>query len=179
MTHDFDQDFAFSENPQAHDLVRRACYRLIPHCCGVSRSTPADDRRGVDYWVMLPHGRRGLDLKLRRKDYGADRGGCIDCVIELESHGSSGWLLKDGGADLVLFAMNDTYRVALFETVKLRTAVLLNLSRWLASGQAKKFETRSSRNDARWSSLAVIVPADVLEEAIDNLSECANDGGEA
>lgn len=179
MTADFDQDFAFSATRNAHDLVRRACYRLIPNCCGVSRATPADDRRGVDYWVTLPSGRRGLDLKLRRKDFGAVRGACVDCVIELESHGTGGWLLKDGAADLILFAMDDTHRVALFEATKLRTAVVLNLSRWLATGGARKIKTESSRNGAEWESVAIVVPADLLVEAIDSLGDCANDGGAA
>jgi len=179
MTHDFDKDFAFSVGDDAHALVRRACFRLIANCCGVSRASPADDRRGVDYWVSLPTGRRGLDLKLRRQDFGARSGGPLDCVIELESHGQSGWLLKPAGADLILFAMMDTHRVALFETAKLRSAVLVNLSRWLASGQARELETRSQRGQSAWTSKAVIIPADLIESAIDRLDgqAAANDGG--
>lgn len=178
MTHDFDNDFAFSARESTHALVRRVCFRLIPNCCGVARASVADDRRGVDYWVSLPHGRRGLDLKLRRKDFGARNGKALDCVIELDSHGQSGWLMKPSGADLILFMMDDTHRVALFETVKLRTAVLLNLSRWLASGAAREIVTESSRGEARWTSKAVIIPADLIESAIDRLQDqgAANDG---
>lgn len=117
MTHDFDRDFTFSESDDAHALVRRACHRLVRDCMGVTRATPAEDRRGIDYWVITPRRRIGLDLKLRRKDYGAKRGGAVDCVIELESHGTGGWLLKTGGAELILFANADTQRVALFEAV--------------------------------------------------------------
>lgn len=181
MTRDFDDDFAFSVRESTHALVRRVCFRLIPNCCGVSRATAADDRRGVDYWVSLPQGRRGLDLKLRRKDFGARNGAALDCVIELESHGQSGWLMKPAGADLILFVMDDTHRVALFETVKLRTAVLLNLSRWLASGKAREIVTESNRGAARWTSKAVIIPADLIESAIDRLDgqSAANEGGPA
>lgn len=178
MVHNFDNDFSFSESDDAHALVRRACYRLIRDCTGVTRATPADDRRGVDYWVITPRGRVGLDLKLRRKDYGARNGGAVDCVIELESHGKGGWLLKAGGAALILFANADTHRVALFETVKLRTAVVLHLSRWIANGQAKEITTHSTRGGNQWSSRAIVVSADLLERAIDSLGDgdmAAND----
>lgn len=179
MTHDFDRDFSFSVSDEAHGLVRRACHRLILDCRGVTRATAADDRRGIDYWVITSTRRIGLDLKLRRTDYGARSGGAFDCVVELDSHGTGGWLLKAGGADLIMFASIDTKRVAIFETVKLRTAVILNLSRWLASGQAKEFQTRSTRGDASWNSRAVIIPADLLERAIDGLDDrtAVNDGG--
>lgn len=178
MTHDFDKDFSFSESVDAHALVRRACHRLIQDCIGVTRATPADDRRGVDYWIATPTGRIGLDLKLRRKDYGARTGGAVDCVIELESHGTGGWLLKTGGAALILFANADTHRVAMFEAVKLRTAVVLHLSRWIATGKAKEITTHSTRGGNQWTSHAIVISADILERAIDSLDDCnmaAND----
>lgn len=178
MTHDFDQDFAFSVTLDAHALVRRACHRLIPNCRGVARATAADDRRGVDYWISTDHGRIGLDLKLRRQDYGARSGRPLDCVVELESHGTSGWLLKSGGADLILFATADTHRVALFQATQLRTAVVLNLSRWIACGMAREITTQSKRGNSGWSSRAVVIPSDLLEHAIESLSDvAANDGG--
>jgi hypothetical protein len=178
MTHDFDQDFAFSVTGDAHALVRRACHRLIAGCRGVARATAADDRRGVDYWVITERGRIGLDLKLRRQDYGALRGLPMDCVVELESHGTTGWLLKAGGAELILFATADTHRVALFPAVKLRTAVMLNLARWIRSGAAKEISTESTRGGSGWSSRAVVIPADLLEIAIDHLDaqDAANEG---
>ena len=178
MTADFDKDFKFSTSSDAHALVRRACHRLMPECCGVSRATPAEDRRGIDYWISTPHGRVSLDLKLRSKDYGAGRGGSVDCVLELDGHGSGGWLMKPGGATLILFACIDTSRVALFETRALQTAVLTNLARWLAAGLAKEIKTTSKRDGRTWESRAVIVSADLLVEAIDRLAgmNAANDG---
>jgi len=70
-------DFKFSTSAAADALVRRACHRLVIGCCGLTRATPAEDRRGTDYWVITDRGRVGLDLKLRRRDYGAKRGGPI------------------------------------------------------------------------------------------------------
>ena len=176
MVLNVNDDFSFSHSADAHALVRRACHRLIRDCMGVTRATPAEDRRGIDYWVVTPHGRVGLDLKLRRKDYGARNGGAVDCVIELESHGTEGWLLKAGGAALILFANADTHRVALFETVKLRTAVVVHLPRWIANGSAKEIATQSARGGNQWSSRAIVVSADLLEHAIDSLDDgAAND----
>ena len=139
-----------------------------------------EDRRGVDYWVITPGGRFGLDLKLRRKDFAAGRRGTIDCVLELEGHGTAGWLLKPGGAHLILFACSDTHRVALFDKAKLQTAVVLNLSRWLSDGSAREIDTISEQDGRSWKSRAVIVSAELLTQAIDRLdllgSEAANDG---
>lgn len=180
MTHDFDTDFDFSSSAQADALVRRACHRLVVDCCGVTRASAADDRRGVDYWVSTRRGRVGLDLKLRRKDYGATRGGSIDCVIELDGHGSSGWLMKPTAAALALFACIDTHRVALFEMRQLQTVVIQNLARWIANGSAKDITTESSRNGRTWANRAVIISGDLLTSAIDRLSDgyggAANDG---
>ena len=176
MTSDFDKDFDFAASAAADALVRRACYRLVADCCGVARATPDEDRRGVDYWVTTPRGRVGLDLKLRRKDYGARRGGAIDCVIELDSHGTSGWLLKAGGASLILVACQDTNRFALFNATQLRTAVLSNLGRWLADGRALEIETRTARDGNNWTSGAIVVSSDLLIQAIDHLDGAANDG---
>lgn len=90
MTHDFDKDFSFSVTDDAHALVRRACHRLVRDCTGVTRSTPAEDRRGVDYWVSTPRGRIGLDLKLRRKDYGAKNGGATCEWLDVVFHHAKG-----------------------------------------------------------------------------------------
>lgn len=176
MTCDFDEDFHFSSTPAADALVRRACHRLVADCCGVTRATPDEDRRGIDYWVTTPRGRVGLDLKLRRKDYGAARGGSIDCVIELDGYGNSGWLLKPNAAALILFGCIDTHRIALFETRALQTAVMLNLSRWLASGTAREIATNSTRDGRTWTNRAVIVSGDVLTAAIDHLDDATWNG---
>ena len=179
MVNNFDDDFSFSESDDAHALVRRACHRLVKDCIGVTRATPDEDRRGVDYWVITPRGRVGLDLKLRRKDYGARSGSAVDCVIELESHGTDGWLLKAGGAALILFANADTHRVVMFEAVKLRTAVMLHLSRWIANGLAKEVTTQSNRGGNQWSSRAIVVSADLLQRAIDSLDDCSGAANDA
>ena len=171
MTHDFDQQSNFSTSPAAHALVRRACHRLIPDCCGLTLATQAEDRSGADYWVITPKGRIGLDLKLRTRDHGAVRGRGIDCVIELDGWGSSGCLQRAGGAELVLFAYADTGRFALFNRLKLRTAVMLNLSRWIADGRAKEVQTTSHRDGRYWKSNAVIISGDLLAEAIDRLDD--------
>lgn len=176
MTHDFDRDFDFSSSTAADALVRRACHRLVADCRGVTRATPDEDRRGIDYWVSTPQGRVGLDLKLRRRDFGAGRGGSIDCVIELDSHGTSGWLLKTGGASLILFACQDTHRFALFNATQLRTAVLVNLGRWFTDGRAREIETTSHRDGQQWTSRAIVVSADLLTQAIDRLDESGSNG---
>lgn len=180
MTHDFDMDFKFSASAAADALVRRACHRLVPGCCGVTRATPSEDRRGTDYWVRTASGRIGLDLKLRRKDYGAARGASIDCVIELDGHGNSGWLTKPTVASLVLFGCIDTGRIAIFEAKKLQTVVMQNLGRWVANGNAKELTTESHRDGRAWKNYAVIISGDLLTSAIDRLEEgyggAANDG---
>jgi hypothetical protein len=169
MTHDFDKDFNFSTSATADAITRRACHRLIPGCCGVTRASPDDDKRGIDYWVRTGSGRVGLDLKLRRQDYGAARDAAMDCVIELDGAGSSGWLTKPTAAALILFACADTHRVALFETCKLRLVVLQNLGRWIAQGRAKELTTKSHRDGRQWENCAVIINADLLTSAIDQL----------
>lgn len=180
MTHDFDNDFNFSSTPSADALVRRACHRFVIGCCGVVRASPAEDRRGTDYWITTAHGRIGLDLKLRRKDYGAERGRPIDCVIELDGHGSSGWLMKPSAAELIMFACGDTHRVALFNTRDLQTVVVQHLSRWIANGSARDIATQSTRNGRTWTNRAVIVSGELLTAAIDRLHDgyggAANDG---
>ena len=127
----------------------------VVDCCGVTRATPVEDRRGVDYWVITPSGRVGLDLKLRRRDYAAGGEARSTASIELDGHGSCGWLLKPGGAHLILFACSDSHRVALFEKRALQTAVVVNLSRWLADGRRKGDRDSVGAAEAAWKSRAV------------------------
>ena len=180
ITSDFAGDFIFSATPLADAIVRRACHRHVIDCCGVTRATRAEDRAGVDYWVVTPRGRAGLDLKLRRKDYAAGRRSTMDCVVELEGHGICGWLLKPSNAQFILFACSDTHRVAIFEKRKLQTVDNLNVSRWLADGRVKEFDTVSERDGRKWRSRAVVISAELLTQAIDNLDmfgATANDRG--
>ena len=176
MTHDFNNNFTFANSPAADALVRRACHRLVIGCCGVTRASPEDDKRGIDYWISTGHGRLGLDLKLRTKDYAAGYRSTIDCAIELDGYGTCGWLLKPGGAHLILFACADTGRVAMFEKKSLQTAVMLNVSRWLSDGSAKEIVTDSKRDGRTWKSRAVIVSGELLTQAVDDLGGAANDG---
>ncbi len=180
MTHDFKEKFDFSTSASADALVRRACHRLIANCCGVSRATAAEDRAGVDYWVVLPNGRAGLDAKLRTKDYAAAaKRPTIDCVIELDGYGQSGWLFKPSKAQLILFGCLDTGRVALFRKLDLQHAILRNVSRWIADGRAREITTDSRRGDQTWKNRAVVVQAELLTSVIDALDGAANDGGAA
>ena len=183
MTHDFDNDYNFSSSTAADALARRACHRLVPGCCGVTKATPAEDRNGTDYWVRTASGRVGLDLKLRRKDYGAARGAAMDCVVELDGRGSSGWLMKPTAAALILFACIDTGRAAMFDTRHLQIVVMQNLSRWIANGSAKELTTESHRDGRSWTNSAFIINSDLLTSAINRLQDgsggAANDGDDS
>jgi hypothetical protein len=176
MTHDFNEKFSFSTSGPADALVRRTCYRLVHNCAGVARATPAEDRAGVDYWVILPRNRVGLDAKVRTLDYAArQRKPAIDCVLELDGYGQAGWLFKPSAAQLIMFGCLDTGRVALFLKTDLQTAVTLNAPRWLAQGLAKEIATTSYRDGREWTNRAVIVSADLLTSAIERLTGAAND----
>ena len=57
---------------------------------------------------------------------------------------------------------------------------MVNLSRWISSGRAREIETESHRDGRQWRSRAIVVSADVLVQAIDDLgdadwNEAAND----
>ena len=136
MIHSFNEDFRFSDTPAAYDLVNRVCKAELPYCIGVKRASHFEDKAGVDFWAHMPDGSRiGIDLKLRRKDYGARYGKPLDCVVELDCAGSHGWLNKAGGAALILFAASDTGRYFMIAADELRAAVITGLPRWIAAGR--------------------------------------------
>ena len=176
MDQSFIEDFRFSDTPAAYELVSMACKNDLPDCIGLKRASYAEDRQGVDFWAHMSDGTRvGIDLKLRRKDYGARFGKPLDCVVELDCAGSHGWLNKAGGAQLILFAASDTGRYFLVEADKLRAAVITGLPRWIAAGQVHEMQTTSTWNKGQggnqWQSNAVAISSELIKKQI-RLLEC-------
>ena len=168
MVQSFTDDFRFSDTPAAYELVSMACKTDLPDCIGLKRASYAEDRAGVDFWAHMADGTRvGIDLKLRRKDYGARFGKPLDCVVELDCAGSHGWLNKSGGAALILFAASDTGRYFMVAADQLRMAVITGLSRWIAAGQVHELQTTSSWNNEQegrqWKSKAVAISSELIE----------------
>jgi len=180
MVHSFNDDFRFSDTPAAYALVRMACKTYLPDCVGLKRASYAEDRAGVDFWAHMADGARiGIDLKLRRKDYGARYGKPLDCVVELDCAGSNGWLNKAGGAPLILFAASDTGRYFMVPADKLRAAVVTGLARWIASGQVHELKTTSTwgkgHGGERWQSNAVAISSELIQRQIQALEHTAAD----
>ncbi len=180
MIHSFNDDFRFSDTPAAYDLVIRACKAELPDCIGVKRASHAEDKAGVDFWAHMPDGSRiGIDLKLRRKDYGAQNGKPLDCVVELDCAGSHGWLNKAGGAELILFAASDTGRYFMVAANELRAAVITGLPRWIAAGKVHELQTTSKwdkgQDERQWKSKAVAIGSDLILRQIQALDSCAAD----
>ena len=180
MIHSFNDDFRFSDTPAAYDLVIRACKAELPDCIGVKRASHAEDKAGVDFWAHMPDGSRiGVDLKLRRKDYGAQYGKPLDCVVELDCAGLHGWLNKAGGAELILFAASDTGRYFLVAANDLRVAVITGLPRWIAAGKVHELQTTSKwdkgQDERQWQSKAVAIGSDLILRQIQALDSCAAD----
>ena len=180
MIHSFNDDFRFSNTAAAYDLVIRACKAELPDCIGVKRASHAEDKAGVDFWAhMLDGSRIGIDLKLRRKDYGAQNGKPLDCVVELDCAGSHGWLNKAGGAELILFAASDTGRYFMVAANDLRVAVITGLPRWVAAGKVHELQTTSKwdkgQDGRQWKSKAVAIGSDLILRQIQALDSCAAD----
>lgn len=180
MIQSFTDDYRFSDTPAAYELVSMACKADLPDCIGLKRASFAEDRAGVDFWAHMADGTRvGIDLKLRRKDYGVRFGKPLDCVVELDCAGSYGWLNKSGGAALILFAASDTGRFYMVAADKLRAAVVTGLSRWIAAGLVHELKTTSAWNKghggSQWQSNAVAISSALIERQIRALEHSAAD----
>lgn len=58
-----------SDSQQHHQAICAVLLAPVTGARGVERATPAEDRRGVDYWVIRKSGRRvGVDVKCRSTD---------------------------------------------------------------------------------------------------------------
>jgi len=180
MIHSFNDDFRFSDTQAAYNLVIRACKAELSDCIGVKRASQAEDKAGVDFWAHMADGSRiGIDLKLRRKDFGAQYGKPLDCVVELDCAGSQGWLNKAGGAELILFAASDTGRYYMVAARDLRAAVITGLARWMAAGLVHELRTVSQWDKGQvgrqWESKAVAISSDLIQRQIRALESCAAD----
>ena len=64
----------------------------------------------------------------------------------MSHHGASGWFLKAGGADLILFANADTHRVALFHA----TVTINSLAHRFGT---RRFDTKDDSRNNLWLAL--------------------------
>lgn len=153
--HQFEKRMAEADKPEIHQRVGEILERDLD-AVRVDRANAADDKRGVDFWAFLRGGnRQGVDLKLRRADWG-------DLYVELvsrASEGTPGWTVDvKKVTDYVLFLW--PRRHLLLPYPQLRAAVRRN-----EASYRERFGTRWSKSyseTADWRTENVGIPEGVL-----------------
>ena len=172
MTHDFQSKLAFSLGEQEKvdmDTLRS----VIPGCVSVRKTTPAEDRTGVDYIATLRGGAEiFIDAKTRER--GASRywrRGEAEIALEKWSvvcsaacpQGKAGWTLSEASPVhyiLYTFDRSDWGEFYLLPFQLLRAAFRRNCAAWEKAYQAKQ------QNSGRWKSEAIFVPVSVVLSAV-------------
>lgn len=94
----------------------------------VLKASPEEDRKGIDFWVILRDGGRiAVDVKVKAKDYG-------DAPLEILSvveRAVPGWTVRpDSKTDYAVFIYADTGTVFRVPFQLLRAVTLRNLPEW-------------------------------------------------
>lgn len=158
-THTFHDEYQFSE--LANRLVEPICKRVFDGVTYVERSTLAQDKAGVDFYVHKEKGRPiGIDVKHRRidplKDYGV-----MDLALEIWSvkDVTRGWTVDEKKiTDFVLWIF-PTGRYQLMPYQQLRKVTQRNEAAWLAQYY------REQKNE-RYDSVSVFVPTRIIWDQI-------------
>lgn len=174
----FGADYDASRRAEKHPAVIAALRDCFPAALQIHRAHQQNDQLGVDVWLEYPGARMcRVDLKIRKDDYGARRGAPMDVLLEISFGDQPGWAMKETKADAYLFVCTDTGRAAAFSAKCVRLAVERNLTDW--SARFKTIETATSAFDggAPIISKALIVPADVLTAACEQVRAALSDAG--
>jgi len=164
-TYHFRQELDHSRQATVTELVTTAAREIFGPDVTVEPAGEDDDRTGVDYWAILPSGRRlGVDLKLRR-----DHGAAGDVALEMWSvmpgpdgrGGSPGWPWDPKKrTDYVIWIWLDTRTYYAAPYPLLHTAFLRHARDW-----TRRYRT-ARQSSGGWTSQCVFVPIDVLDRAI-------------
>lgn len=175
-TTNFGDDFAASRNAENHPSVAAALRDCFPAALQVHRAHKQNDQLGIDVFLEYPGGRMyPIDYKIRRVDYAARRGAPMDILLEISFGDKPGWALKPTKAQGFLFVCLDTGRAAAFAAEAVRLALERNLPDW--SSSFKTIDTATSAFDGGEPiiSKALIVPADALTAACEQVRVSAKD----
>jgi hypothetical protein len=153
--HEFDRRFAEADRPEVQERVTEILRRDLD-AIDVTRSTPSEDKQGVDFWAHRAHNRRlGVDLKFRRRDWG-------DIHIELVSRVAErtpGWTIDQKKiTDYVLYLLPKTHLLLPF--AQLQAAVRRNEAYYRESYGITPAKSKSQ--DAAWATEGAAIPVGVL-----------------
>jgi len=162
---DFRQELSHSRQAAVTELVTTAARELFGQHVTIEPAAEDDDRAGVDYWALLPSGRRlGIDLKLRR-----DHGDAGDVALELWSvvpgpdgrPGVPGWPWDPRKrTDYVLWLWLDTRTYYAIPYPLLQAAFCRYARSWV-----RRYRT-ADQSSGGWTSRCVFVPIRDLDRAI-------------
>lgn len=166
---DFNKDLNTSRANTRHSVVARALREAFPRLLATHEAHPRNDRAGVDVWLELPGIQpQGCDLKIRSRDYGKQAGEAVHCVLELTDHDGPGWAVRNSLANWLLFVCLNSGRWARFAHADVVLACLRWRNDFLRHPRCTPMETITKGRDGKpRASMAVAVPADVLQRAID------------
>lgn len=167
---DFHQDLANSLDDETHPAVLAALPACFPGLLRVHRAHPENDLLGVDLWLEFAGAyTRRLDIKARKTDFGLLCGGPIDCVLEISVGDRPGWAVKESKTDFYLFVCLDSGRAVAFAAADVRQALKVHRADWMKRFKNVRPATDFGNGRSAVSSLAIAVPADVLQAAIQQL----------
>jgi hypothetical protein len=159
MTHDFNQQLAYSEAASDEQFWDAIYHKAFPNmvnamlCSGDTKS----QRLGIDRMILLASGRTlKIDEKKRRKVY-------KDILLEylsVDTTNAPGWIEKDLAIDYLAYAFMPTQRVYLFPWDMLRRAW-----RTFGEGWKEKYYNAPAKNNG-YTTWSVAVPILVLTRAV-------------
>ena len=167
--YDFDTELALSKgvDPDGPDSVLLSS---IPDALRVEAATEAEDRSGVDRWVVCAGERRiGVDIKRRKRDYSAIFDDADDLALESWSviGKKRGWTLDPTKrCEYILWWWADTGRWCLIPFVMLRAVFSEHLDEWRLLYQPFEQATSARAGGAGWRSECLFVPRLIVWRAI-------------
>lgn len=166
---DFDAELEMSKgiDPDGPDSVLLSA---IPGALTIEPATSAEDRSGVDKWVICDGGRRiGVDVKRRKEDWAAKPSHEDDLALESWSvvGRRRGWTLDPTKrCEYILWWWADTGRWCLIPFVLLRAVFSENVGGWSLAYRTQEQETAPRNGHPGWRSECVFVPRIVVWRAI-------------
>mgnify|MGYP001594828730 CR=1 FL=1 len=70
MNYDFDEQMGMADDPSVKAAISAYIRQNFTGVASIERASPADDKLGTDYWIILESGKKlSFDIKVRKTDF--------------------------------------------------------------------------------------------------------------
>jgi len=170
MSFQFDEQMAMADDPAVKEAISAYIRQYFPGVASIERASPAEDKLGTDYWVVLESGKKlSFDIKVRKTDYAYRDPPQDDLALERWSVVGKkiGWTQdQNKQTDFILWYWKDSGRFCILSFLKLCSVFKERMTEWIIEYMDEIHTQTTFTDHGIYQSECVLVPREIVMQAI-------------